>query len=477
MQHGSFHPERLLPGTRVGPWRILDALGSGAHGSVYLAEGVAPEASGRVAVKLAHQSLNARFLREAELLSRIRHPCVPRLMGHGQWTAPGRLPHPWLAMEWVDGIPLYVWAQAFAPSSRQVLRVLAGLARALAATHAVGGVHRDVKGDNALVRVADGQPFLIDFGSCSYPGAAPLTQPVFPPQTQEYRSPEAYHFGLGILTSPVKVYAPKAAEDVFALGVTGYRLVTGEYPPRAEPTDAGYHVWRPGGPGPRPARELNSRCCEELSALISRMLALQPEARGSAAEVAKALEKAARRVGREADAPLFGDGVNVRAEPRRDAPEWLHWSWPPWRVAVSVAAGAASLGVIWMMNELGWVEPAREPVAWQEEAKDSGTVTLGETALTAPLASAHAPSAGTPIALDLPLKPLPRQVRPNAQGRCPFENQVVINGGCWIKVDDDAKACPEYEDAYTYQGACYAPLMKRQPPATSSPPESRDGGY
>jgi serine/threonine-protein kinase len=68
-------------------------------------------------------------------------------------------------MEWVEGTSLYDWARAHRPSSRQVLSRLASLARALEATRAVGGVHRDVKGDNVLVREVDGQPFLLDFGS------------------------------------------------------------------------------------------------------------------------------------------------------------------------------------------------------------------------------------------------------------------------------------------------------------------------
>jgi serine/threonine-protein kinase len=446
----------------------VEPRGSGAHGAVYLAEGVAPEASGQVAVKLAHQPLNARFAREVELLSRIRHPCVPRLIGQGQWSVPGRQPHAWLAMELVDGLPLYEWARAFAPSSRQVLQVLAGLARALEATHALGGVHRDVKGDNALVRPADGWPFLIDFGSCTYPGAAPLTQPVFPPQTQEYRSPEAYRFGLGILTSPVKVYAPKAAEDIFALGVTAYRLVTGEYPPRPEPTDAGYHVWKPGGPGPRPARELNPRCCTELSALISRMLSLQPEARGSAGELAKALEKAARK----ADAPLFGETGRSEA-PRHAEPEWLHGSWHSMRVVASIGAGAASLGVIWMVNALGWVKPAP-----REETRDADVVAVGDSTATAPVGSSHMPSAGTPFALEGPPKPIPGQVQPDARGRCPRKKLVPINGGCWIKVDDeDSETCTGADLTYViYEGTCYMPAMKPQRPATSNPPESLDGG-
>src|SRR5687768_8028057 len=104
----------------------------------------------------------------------------------------------WLEMRERPPLPLYEWAQAFFPSSRQVLRVPADLARALEATHAAGGVHRDVKGDNVLVRLEDGQVFLTDFGSGNYPGAAMLTWQVFPPGTPPYRSPEAYRFALNI---------------------------------------------------------------------------------------------------------------------------------------------------------------------------------------------------------------------------------------------------------------------------------------
>jgi serine/threonine-protein kinase len=474
MQPG-LNPASLPPGTQVGPWRIVDALGSGTHGAVYLAEGRALDATVRVAVKLAHQPLNARFFREVELLSRIRHPCVPRLIGHGQWAAMGRLAHTWLAMEFVDGLPLYEWARAFAPSSRQVLRVLAGLARALEATHAVGGVHRDVKGDNALVRGADGQPFLIDFGSCTYPGAAPLTQPVFPPQTQEYRSPEAFRFGLGILTSPVKVYAPKPAEDVFALGVTGYRLVTGEYPPRAEPTDAGYHVWKPGGSGPQPARELNGNCGPELSALISRMLSLQPEARGSASELASALERAARKAGPHADVPLFPvrPGQRVEAESVVSHRRW-------WVAAGVAGAVAASLGGIAVLRSPGRAATvSEEEVAKQlDAARDAGTAAVGESVLSSQEASPHAPSAGTPIAMDKPPKPLPGQLRPDANGRCRYkslQSLVPINDGCWMPMKEDPTDCAASEGFYS-KGVCYMPFFPRSRPSTSEPPESRDGG-
>jgi serine/threonine-protein kinase len=450
----------------VGPWRIVDLRGQGGHGTVYLVEGVAPEASGLAALKLAHFAGDERFGREVELLSRIHHPAVPRLISQGEWTSPVGMPHPYFVMEWVEGLPLYEWAQAASPSSRQVLRMLAGLARALEATHTAGGVHRDVKGDNVLVRVSDGQVFLTDFGSGSYLGAAMLTWQVFPPGTPPYRSPEAYRFALHIRQQPVKIYSPTPTDDLFALGVTAYKLVTGEYPPSPQPLDPRFHVWETDGPGPQPAHELNPHCCGELSVLIARMLARQPEARGSARELAKALERAARKAGPKADAPLFPPQAPgpVEAESHRD---WLPW------LAVAGLAGAAVLGVRWGLSLPSQEEAEEARVAEHSEARDAGIVAVGDAAVTASVASMHAPSAGSAIALDMPDKPLPKQSRPDANGRCPRDFEVIINGGCWTKVDVKLASCT---DGYVYKGGCYAPAYPPPRPPTSGPTEARDGG-
>jgi serine/threonine-protein kinase len=326
-------------------------------------------------------------------------------------------------------------------------------------------VHRDVKGDNALVQPKDGQAFLIDFGSNTYEGAPPLTQPVFPPGTEPYRSPEAFRFGLGILKSPVKVYSPKPAEDVFALGVTAYKLVTGEYPPRAEPTDANSHVWKTEGPGPQPAHELNPSCCEELSALISRMLSRQPEARGSARELAEALEHAARNSGPEADASLF-----LLQEPKPVEMESVPPPLPSQQHGQPWLAAAVIVGLLLLATTRLLSTSLREHAA-QEEQRDGGIVAVGDSVLTAPADSPQELTAVTLVGAELPSKPFPGQIRPNANGRCPRDTQVAINDGCWIEVKVKDGRCTK--DGYVYQGGCYEPAVPFPRPATSGP---RDGG-
>lgn len=142
----------LPPGTVVEDWCVVGCRGHGAYGIVYRAVRVGHEAAGEVALKVALYPWDPRFMREVGLLSLVHHPSVPRLLGQGFWKHPSGAVYPFIVMEWIEGTPLYEWAREHAPSSRQVSQVLAQLARALQATHEASAVHRDVKGENVLVR-------------------------------------------------------------------------------------------------------------------------------------------------------------------------------------------------------------------------------------------------------------------------------------------------------------------------------------
>ncbi|MFP2925262.1 serine/threonine protein kinase [Pyxidicoccus sp. 3LG] len=467
MESALLNPARLPPGTQVGPWRVVNRLGMGTYGAVYLAVGTEHGETSPVALKLALYPRDARFAREGELLSRTRHPSVPRLWDVGSWQDARGTRYPYLAMELVEGESLYTWALAHSPSSRQVLQLLAAVARALEAVHAAGGVHRDVKGDNVLVREADGHAFLTDFGSGHYLCAATLTSPPFPPGTPAYRSPEAWRSVIRPRRSVIVPYAPGPADDVFALGVTAYRLVTQEYPAGMDPAEVAPLLWHLGGTEPRSPRAINPRCCAELDALITRMLSLRAETRGSARELAAALERAGRRAGHEADASLFlreaPASEGIRAPPPPHAHREL-WRRP---LAAASLGAALTLGVRWMLHEPTQDSPAEAQSSADLEAQDGGTVAVGDSVLTAPVQPIREPFAWSTISMDVPPQPLRGQTRPDATGRCPSKVQVPINGGCWMKLAADLKSCDVGN--YVYKGACYAPVFQPPRPATSSP--------
>ncbi len=516
----ALHPALLPPGTVVGPWRVVAWAGRGVHGAVYRAVQVDKELGAPVALKVALLPRDPRMAREAELLSRLRHPSLPRLWDSGEWHHPSGTFYPYLAMEWMEGAPLYDWARQSPPSPQQVLRLSAQLASALQALHAYGAIHRDVKGDNILVRRADSRAVLTDLGSCTYPGAETLTPPTVLPGTPAYRSPEAGLFELQFGRDATARYVAGPADDLYALGVTACRLVMGEYPDFSDPWKDERGTWHLDKVVAPPAL-LSLE--PPLRDWIVRLLSVRPEERGTAAQWAQELERAARHVLPKSPPPSLAgappearspgpsfaspepeslsnprDGVEApSAQPREVAatpeargtlPEassaartpvariGSRVSARPWRSwLVAATAGVALATWAWWAVPGHWVH---EPSAVEHEAvradpPDAGTAGLGETAASA--ATVDSPEISFPdvLAEETPPEPLPGQARPDAKGRCPHKQQVALNGGCWARVPLEREEC-EATGGSIFKGMCYLPMTASMRSPTSSPMNKQD---
>jgi serine/threonine protein kinase len=451
-QAPSPHPALLEPGTVVGPWRVVAWASRGVHGAVYRAVRVGHELAEPVALKLALLPKDPRFAREVSLLSLMHHPSIPRLVDHGEWLHPSGSSHPYIVMEWVDGVPLYDWAQHHVPSPPQVFRMLAQLAGALQELHAQGGVHRDLKGDNILVRRSDGRAVLTDFGAGTYPKAATLTPPGRLTGTLAYLSPEAALLELNSLTNPSARHVSGPADDLYALGVTACRLLTGEYPEPADPLQDEHGVWHLRSVIVPPALfEVELR----LRSFIVRLLSVRPEKRGTAAQLVQALKHVSELCLTDSPRPPL-------AQPPPPAQR-------PW-LATTAAVLALAAWVWWLTPGA----PVQRPSIVKREAgsasqKDGGTSGLGEAASTTSVEDSPPVFIQDGMAEDPLPEPVEGQATPDAKGRCPRKGQVALNDGCWGPVNVDREKCEDLS-GQMFKGICYVPVLppgRRQP--TSHP--------
>ncbi len=215
----------LQAGARVGPYRLIEEIGKGGMGRVFLAERADGEYEQRVALKLINkgedeEELLPRFYQERQALAMLAHPNIARLLDGGV-TDDGQ---PYLVMEYIEGMPLDVYCDQqqcdISTRVRLFREVLAGVQHA----HQHFLVHRDLKPGNILV-TDEGTPKLLDFGIVKWlqvSNRAPkLTATGTQPMTLEYASPEQ-----------VKGEAVTTVSDVYTLGVLLYELLTGHSPYR-----------------------------------------------------------------------------------------------------------------------------------------------------------------------------------------------------------------------------------------------------
>jgi serine/threonine protein kinase len=475
MEHPSvpaLDPALLPGGTVVGRWRVVAWAGRGSFGAVYRAVPVGQHHAPAVALKLAVSPDNPRFAHEAALLSRLRHPSIPRLWDSGLWQVPGGGLHPFLAMDWVDGKPLYEQS-LYPPFSPQVAGVLAQLAGALQEIHALSAVHRDIKGDNILVRYADGRALLTDFGTCHYPGAATLTPPAMHPGTAAYRAPESWCREFNRDRS--QQHRAQAADDLFALGMTACRLVSGEYPRLSAPRRDEHGDWHVDAVTPPAALLRDKRIEPRLRAWILRLLSVRPQERGSAAELAEDLEQLAAPRPAHSPAPRSPQAPSPERPPEGTAaaaPGPKESTRRGRLLLALVAAVTLAVGAWWLGTRRTVDTPslayAEAPAASRSEQEMTG---LGEAATsTTATASLHEPKG---LAEDSLPAPLPEQVRPDSKGRCPHKKQVALNGGCWWETPLDQENCEAANQSghmgSMFNNKCYMPVLSHGRQPNSSP--------
>jgi len=455
------HEDLPSLGSTVGPWLILDRLDSGSFGVVFRARRADPPESPPVALKIAKQPEDPRFERETEVLQRSHHPSIPRYEDSGLWTGPKGRSYPYLAMEWVKGLTLYHWFREKQRSSLDVLQVVVQLAGALASAHSRGVIHRDVKGDNIRV-TPEGRAVLLDWGSCWLPSARPLTDTPAPPGTSAYRPPEQRGFMYTFRKDEEARWQSRPSDDLYSLGVTLYRLVTGTYLPPC--TDgAGLverQVLKPSA---------MATVSPALEALILRLISDDRQARGTAEQLVREALALAQAGGPDAEKPILPTASALPTESGRASSEGQDDEPvsgdsdtepsrrpPSSRNSSSRRASASLVGALVMaVVMLLWVRPAPpepKPTPWlatpEEVAQFAPDAGVGDEALAS---VQDVPRAVMPLVLTvgvaMPKKPFDGQRKPP----CDPDTEIAVLGACWAVLKKEAPCGPK---AFDYEGRC-----------------------
>jgi serine/threonine protein kinase len=222
---GPVSPDRdSMSGRRLGPYQVVEEIGRGGMGAVYAAVRADREYEKRVAIKVVKRGVDTdavleRFRNERQILARLDHPYITRLLDGGT-SSDGR---PYFVMELVDGRPIQEFCREHEMTVRERCELFRKVCEAIAYAHRNLVIHRDLKPANILV-TADGTPKLLDFGIARLlsqdPGDSTLGLGIKgAAHTPAYASPEQ-----------LRGEAVTTATDVYSLGAVLYEILCGQMP-------------------------------------------------------------------------------------------------------------------------------------------------------------------------------------------------------------------------------------------------------
>ncbi len=413
-----------------GRYRLLGELGAGGMSVVWRAQ---DEVLGRsVAVKVLAGSYAAdagsreRIRSEAQAAARLWHPNVTNVYDYGEWADDSGPRVPYVVMELLPGRTLSQRLAAGPLPPRLALRSCSEVAAALAAAHASGLVHRDVKPSNVMLTPTGAKVF--DFGIAAVVGQSDIETNGDLLGTPAYLAPERLTGGEVL-----------PASDVYALGLLIYRVFTNRLPWPAETTTQMLHARMYVPPSPLPVL---SDVPAAVNEICGRCLAGDPADRPSAAEVSAALAAAA---GIE---PLPEDDTGVPGQWREPSPK-------------PVAAAAVAGG-----------DPRRR----RRRVLLGGAVVALVIAIAATLANSDAPQRGSEAA---PASSLSPQASGSPQGAVPASPSRSGGGSPGTAVDSTGSpvpAQPRTSRAAGPPGTVPTPARSTRPAAAPGVPVQALGG-
>ena len=224
----SFAPTEK-PGERIGRYKLLQQIGEGGCGVVYMAEQEEPIRR-RVALKVIKLGMDtkaviARFEAERQALALMDHPNIAKVLDAGA-TEAGR---PYFVMELVRGIKITEYCDQNHLSTEERLDLFVQICHAIQHAHQKGIIHRDIKPSNILVTVHDGKPLpkIIDFGIAKATSGQVLTDKTLFTAFEQFIGTPAYMSPEQAEMSPLDI---DTRSDIYALGVLLYELLTGRTP-------------------------------------------------------------------------------------------------------------------------------------------------------------------------------------------------------------------------------------------------------